>query len=205
MLERKLAELIQQMAEEHLIENHEKEKYIYAYTCIIEKILTVGSILILSIIRNNLIPTIFFLIFFFTLRKRTGGYHANTFAQCYFGTIMIYFIVSELSHFLQNHVVYVIFITLIALFIIELIGTINHPNIKMNKDELMQSKKSARISGIVQECIIIFLILMKVNNVLVLYLSFAVILCAALMCIARLIKQEEKEDEEDKQRNFESN
>lgn len=204
MLERKLAELIQQMIEERLIESNEKEKYMYVYTCIVEKILTVGSILILSIIRNNLIPAIFFLIFFFTLRKRTGGYHADTFIQCYFGTIIIYFMVSELSYFLQNHVLYVMIITLVALFIIEFIGTINHPNIKMNQDELMQSKKAARINGIVEECIIIFLVLIKVNSVFVLHLAFAVILCATLMCIAKLIKQEEKEDEKEKQTNFES-
>ena len=204
MLERKLAELIQQMIEERLIESNEKEKYMYVYTCIAEKILTVGSILILSIIRNNLIPAIFFLIFFFTLRKRTGGYHADTFIQCYFGTIIIYFMVSELSYFLQNHVLYVMIITLVALFIIEFIGTINHPNIKMNQDELMQSKKAARINGIVEECIIIFLVLIKVNSVFVLHLAFAVILCATLMCIAKLIKQEEKEDEKEKQTNFES-
>ena len=70
-------DLIGQMTEARLIDKDMEERYIYVFICWIEKFITVGSIIVISLAFHKLFPTIFFLVFFLELRKRTGGYHLD--------------------------------------------------------------------------------------------------------------------------------
>lgn len=90
MIEKMIVGIVNQMADENLIGTQEKENYIYAYTYFCEKLLTLGTICVLGVILDNVLNTLLFLIFFLALRKRTGGFHAETFLKCYIGTIAIY-------------------------------------------------------------------------------------------------------------------
>lgn len=69
-------------------------------------------------------------------------------------------------------------------------GTINHPNIDISKSELQESKKAARLVVIMEVMIIVVLAYLKANILYIGYMSVAVILCALLMCLAKIIKQE---------------
>lgn len=197
MVEKFVKNLVHKMEQEDLIDKGSQEDYVYAYTCMLEKALTIGSILTLSIFRKDFFPTVLFLVFFFALRRRTGGYHANTFKRCYIGTIIIYLIVSEICQRQYNNSIFVLIITVFSLCIIELIGTINHPNMHMNREELMESKKAARSIGTIEGLIILILFINNSSYIYIFYLSNSVILCAVLMCIAKFIKQEVTSNEED--------
>ena len=83
----------------------------------------------------------------------------------------------------------------LSVIFIEIVGTVNHPNMKMNPEELMESKKAARIIGLLEGSIICSCILLGVDRIFISYMAIAVILCAALLCIAKIRKQEVKEDE----------
>jgi len=90
MVEKIANNFIGQMVENKIINKELADMYIYTFICFVEKFITIGSIMIISLITNNLLPTLFFLIFFFELRKRTGGYHLDSFYKCYFATVAIY-------------------------------------------------------------------------------------------------------------------
>ena len=78
----------------------------------------------------------------------------------------------------------------LAIILIYVIGTINHPNVDMNKSELQESKKAARLIVIMEVMIIAVLVYLKADILYIGYMSVAIILCAFLMCLAKIIKQE---------------
>ena len=79
---------------------------------------------------------------------------------------------------------------LLAVLVIEVIGTVNHPNIDMSKGELQENKKSARLLVLMETAVIVLLIVLEINQLYVSYMSIAIILCSFLMCLAKILKQE---------------
>lgn len=185
--------LIGQMTEARLIDKEMEARYVYVFICWIEKFITVGSIIVISLMFHKLLPTIFFLVFFLELRKRTGGYHLDKFYRCYLASIVSYLVIVIISEKLSEHPQWLFAIVLLAITGIGLIGTANHPNMHMTSDELMESKKSARTIVLLEGCIILGCVLLDADMVYVSYMAIAVILCAALLCIAKIFKQEVKE------------
>lgn len=170
-------------------------RYVYVFICWIEKFITVGSIIVISLMFHKLLPTIFFLVFFLELRKRTGGYHLDKFYRCYLASIVSYLVIVIISEKLSEHPQWLFAIVLLAITGIGLIGTANHPNMHMTSDELMESKKSARTIVLLEGCIILGCVLLDADMVYISYMAIAVILCAALLCIAKIFKQEVRENE----------
>ena len=78
--------IVDQMEKEKILHYKMREYYLYALITTIEKWITVISILCIGIIFKQVVPMILFLTFFLSLRKRTGGYHANSFCQGYLGS-----------------------------------------------------------------------------------------------------------------------
>ena len=64
MVERLATDLIGQMIENKVIGKEMEERYIYAFICMVEKIITIGSIEVIGLITHNLLPTFCFLYFF---------------------------------------------------------------------------------------------------------------------------------------------
>lgn len=193
MIEKIADDLIGQMTEARLIDKEMEARYVYVFICWIEKFITVGSIIVISLMFHKLLPTIFFLVFFLELRKRTGGYHLDKFYRCYLASIVSYLVIVIISEKLSEHPQWLFAIVLLAITGIGLIGTANHPNMHMTSDELMESKKSARTIVLLEGCIILGCVLLDADMVYVSYMAIAVILCAALLCIAKIFKQEVKE------------
>lgn len=85
---------------------------------------------------------------------------------------------------------------LVAICIVEVIGTVNHPNIHMDAVELSESKRAARILCAVEVCVIYTFTLLGADMMYVCHMAVAVILCAVLLLIAKILKQEVKRNEE---------
>lgn len=196
MIEKMTNDLVKQMSNEKLIDVKKEKDYVYAFTCMIEKILTLGTIIIISICLNLFINTLIFLIFFLSLRKRTGGYHANTFLQCYLGTVSTYMLIVFVDNFLLRNFRSLEVFLIVSIVIIWMIGTINHPNMNMNSYELLESKKAARLILMLESGIIYFSIFAGVNPISINYMSISIILCAVLLLIAKILNQEVKKYEE---------
>ena len=197
MIERIAINLVAQMTEERLIHKDMEERYVYVAVSWIEKFITVISIVVISIVVKQLLPTLFFLLFFLGLRKRTGGYHLNKFYQCYLSTIASYLAVLMISVNAESYFKLMLAIWLLATCTIVIIGTVNHPNIHMDSEELTESKKAARMIVLLEGSIILFCVLLGADITFISYMSMAVILCALLLCVAKILKQEVKGNEED--------
>ncbi len=196
MVEKIAVGLVGQMTEAKLIHKDMAERYIYVSICWMEKFITLGTMILISIVVQKFLPTLFFLIFFLELRKRTGGYHLNKFYQCYLATVASYLIILAVSSSLASHPKWLFGMLLLAMTGIAIIGTVNHPNMHMDSEELKESKHAARIIVLLEGSIIFGCVLLGADMLFISYMAIAVILCAVLLCIAKIIKQEVKENEE---------
>lgn len=190
MVERIADRLMLEMVEEHLIDESQKDYYIYEFVMLTEHIITIGTLLLLSVVFHCTIQTILFLIFFFALRKRTGGYHAKTFLQCYIETVGVYLLIVGCSLILSKYVLVWYLLTFASIGVIETIGTVNHPNMHLEKEEYIEAKKSARIIAAIEGFVILVAVQIRLETDYVFYMSAGVILCALFQCVARLCRQE---------------
>lgn len=192
MVEEMVLKLVNQMEMKKMIEKSDRDYYEYVLIMMIERIIAIGSLLIISVIFKQFLPTVVFLTFFLSLRKRTGGYHADKFWQCYLLTIITYIGVVRVAPALSAppHMMYILLF--FAVLVIEVFGTVNHPNINLDKNELRETKKAARLLVLIEIGIIAVLIMLKMNQLYVSYMSIAIIMCSFFMCLAKIIKQEVK-------------
>lgn len=192
MVEEMVLRLVNQMEVKKIIEKSARDYYEYALIIMIERIIAIGSLLIVSVIFKQFLPTVAFLTFFLSLRKRTGGYHADKFWQCYLLTIITYIGIVRVVPVLSQapHIMYVLLF--FAVLVIEVFGTVNHPNIDFDKNELRETKRAARLLVLIEIGIIAVLIVLKMNQLYISYMSMAIIMCSFFMCLAKIIKQEVK-------------
>ena len=196
MIEKIAIDLVDQMTETKLIHKDMAERYIYVAICWMEKFITIGTIILISIAVEKFLPTLFFLLFFLGLRKRTGGYHLDKFYQCYLASVLSYLVILDISTSLVGYPQLILGMLLFAMSVIGIIGTVNHPNMHMDSAQLAESKKEARIILLLEGSIIYCCVLLGADLIFISYMAIAVILCAALLCIAKILKQEVKENEE---------
>ena len=100
-------------------------------------------------------------IFFFELRKRTGGYHLDSFYKCYFATVAIYLAVMLTVTSLVKYQQWLLGAVVIAAIYIVITGTAVH----MNSEELMESKKLARLIVLLEVSIILGCVLLGASMI----------------------------------------
>jgi len=190
MVEKMTIKLVRKLEDEKLINMEHREHYEYALITMAERYITIGTIVLLAVIYKQIIPTLCFTSFFFSLRKRTGGYHANKFWQCYLGTVLTYVMIIKMGMVLSKNLIFLYGLLFISVVLIAVIGTVNHPNMDMEREELRESKKAARLLTLLDIVIILLLIALGIDEIYITYISMAIILCATLLCLAKIIKQE---------------
>ena len=184
------------MVKNKILISERRDYYAYILEMMIEKIITYSILILISIIMHVTIPTLFFMVFFFSLRERTGGLHFNSFLKCLISTLVIYFLMnSVLITFFLSHDNLLYVVLSISAVIIMYIANVNHPNLDLDADEVRDCKKSARTIVIVEMLCIISGIALSMNKVCIIYASLAIIMCAMLLSIAKLAKQEVNKDE----------
>jgi len=190
MIEKMALKIVNQMEMQKIISRSNCEYYEYALIAMIENTMTVGTMLLLGVFLGKILQTVCFLVFFLSLRKRTGGFHADKFWQCYLGTVITFIVVMQATPLFCGNPAVMYGMLLLAIILIYIMGTINHPNMDMDKSELQESKKAARLIVLLEVMIIAVLVYLKADILYIGYMSVAIILCAFLMCLARIIKQE---------------
>lgn len=190
MIEKMALKIVNQMEMQKIISKSNCEYYEYALISVVEHAITVGTMLLLGLLFRQFLHTACFMVFFLSLRKRTGGFHANKFWQCYLGTIIFYIAIMQIVPILCRKPTVMYGLLFLAMLLIYMMGTINHPNMDMSKRELRESKKAARLLIIMEVMVIAALVYLKADLLYIGYMSVAIILCAFLMCLAKIIKQE---------------
>ena len=192
MIEKMALKIVNQMEMQKIISKSNCEYYEYALISMVENAVTIGTMLLLGLLFRQLLHTVCFWVFFLSLRKRTGGFHADKFWQCYLCTVVTYIAVMQVVPMLCVTPIAMYGMLFLAILLIGIIGTINHPNIDMSKSELQESKKAARLVVLMEVMIIVVLVYLNADLLYIGYMSIAIILCAFLMCLAKIIKQEVK-------------
>lgn len=192
MVEKAVLKLVNRMERENIIEKADREYYEYALLTMTEQMIAAASMLMVGMIFRQSVPTVIFLIFFLSLRKRTGGYHADKFWQCYLLTVITYIGVIQAAFVLVEKPFMMYGILVWAVLVMEMIGTVNHPNMDMDQHELQETKKAARLLALIETGVIAVSAVLEINRLYVCFMSIAMILCSALMCLAKILKQEVK-------------
>lgn len=115
------------------------------------------SMTLFSIMSNNLLELVFFMIPLILIRTFSGGYHSKTFFECFIITNCVCFISIYLSKIIDNHLFYIC-ITIISYIIICLFSPITNKNLTIN------NLKLNKLFAIIFSSI--FTLLVLFNNVL---------------------------------------
>jgi len=190
MIERLANSITDFLIREQGVSEKMKEWYVYTFVRMLENIISIGSLLILGIILGKFIQTVLFLIFFVSLRQRTGGFHFEQYWHCYVGSMLIYLAVVVIESVMISNTKIWYVILVIAIIIVFAMGTVNHPNINFSHEELRASRRLARYILTIEVIIIGAFMGVKLPNTYIWYMSAGVILCAILLALARVGKQE---------------
>ena len=192
MLEQIVRKLVSLLLRNRFISQEEYEQFVYVLLGDIESFLVIISILFIGTVIGQIVPTASFLICFFALRKRTGGYNLSSYYKCYIGTVCLYVFIAGISYLIFGHEEILIGCAVVAGIVIMYIGNVNHPNMNAEEEEVHELKKMSRIIVILELLVIFFLNWLGNAEMVIVYSGLAIILCAALLVIAKLIGQEVK-------------
>lgn len=188
--------LIDQMVSKDIITVDKREQYEYAAISILESTVTILSILVIGIYEKMFLQTACFLYVFLSLRKRTGGYHANSFGKCFVLSILVYLFIIKVIYFYfyMKDTQFVLVILTISSAIIAAIGAVNHPNWNLDYYEYKVIKHSARVRVLIIYLLTTIGIIIGLKKSYMVLMALAVILCAATIVVAKILGQElEKE------------
>ncbi len=95
----------------NVIKEEEKEIYYYGYETLIYSIWQMLLLLVLGMIMNQIVSTVIFLMVFVSMRKYTGGYHAETRMGCTFMTVVCYVTVLVMTGWLGTFYLVILLLT----------------------------------------------------------------------------------------------
>ena len=186
MIDELIVKIVDSMINTDIISKDDKEAYVYAYTITLEKILTLITIGIMGVVLNRLVNIIIFLCTFMILRRRTGGFHLETFGQCFIGTNLICVIIEACDFVWLKYMTLVMFLCMVSVLYIICVGTVNHPNLALNDGELMESKKRARIVVVLEVLLTIVLCIVGVDRTITGYMAMGINICALLLVMSKI-------------------
>ena len=195
--------LVDYLIENDITSSSMRDVHIYSFEVLFGKILNYGTLLLLAYVNRNIISTLFFMLTFFSLRGRTGGYHAPRATGCYIGTLFIYFTVSKIivKFLVQN--TYTLFGTVvISSIIIFFFAPLNHPNLKLDENEIQACKNYSRWLAVLISTIIFMSIWLDIIPTFIPYIAAGIGIDAGLLILGKILKQEVQKDEEIEEETF---
>lgn len=174
-----------------MIDQSQQEIYEYGLERLINKTVSYIVLFLIAIMLKMVVPSILFLYFFFALRGRTGGYHASTKLRCFAGTLMIYVICMKgLLPLLEQHIEVAIMCMLLSAIVIFLLAPVNHPNLDFSLEEMNFYKNRVRLVLLGELIIICIFCVIGARAEYIISAILGMIVCAFLLCIAKITKQE---------------
>ena len=179
------------LLEKNFLNKKRKEEYVYVVEILLEKSISLGILLILSVLFNNILQTIIFMFVFMNMRGRTGGFHMKSYESCLVSTIILYIVIAFIIiPVFSGKLPYIYLIFTISIFVILIISTVNHPNMRLSNLEHIEAKKVARLTAGIHWIFITVIFFGIPNNIYILWAMVADIVCAVLLLFAKIIKQE---------------
>ena len=105
---------------------------------------------------------------------------------------MTYVFISKVEPYVRCYdSVIKISVTVSSVFIF-CVGTVNHPNISYDAIELKKSKRLARSLLVIELLLLVFMEMIQAERVYISYSSIGIILCAILILLSKVFRQEVK-------------
>lgn len=187
------------LIENDMADESHREDYIYGLEMAFGKFLNYTTLLVIALYYGKLIQSIIFMAAFFSLRGRTGGFHAKTALQCYIGTTGIYLLaIKGVVPFIMGNLYVYVGILIFSSIIIIAFAPVNHPALCLNGQEIEQCKKSSRRVLFLEVTCIGLAVLVNGKMTCLAYAVTGIGMDATLLCIAKIVKQEVRENEESK-------
>ena len=187
----KVAQRIVEILIKHkFLNENRKEEYGYVVEILLEKTISFGTLIMLSLLFNNILQTIIFLFTFMNMRGRTGGFHMRSYGGCWLSTVILYAVLVIMMPIFSEMWGYTYLLFTIAIFVILIISTVNHPHMGLSDLEYTEAKKVARLTAGIHWIFITVLFFEIPNNIYILWAMVADIVCGILLVFAKIIKQE---------------
>ena len=190
MVEKMSIKLTDQIINYKLISETMRDLYVYAFLKIFETSISLITMIFIGMMFKRLIPMVLFWIFLDLLKRRSGGFHCEKYWQCYIATTTVFIGVVMIEPFLSSHPLVLCVLLSVSAIEVMIIGSINHPNMDYDSMELEKSKVLSRRILAIEVCIIASFFMIGVKEMYLTYMSMGVILCAILMSLAKIFKQE---------------
>lgn len=190
------AKLTNYLIENEIAADDMREQHIYFYEVMFGKILNYSTLFLLALINKNLIETLLFMCVFFSLRAKTGGFHASSPLKCYLGTFIIYFITTcVVAPFLAKYPIYMTICSIFSVIVICIFAPVNHPNMDLDSMEIKYCRLAARKLSIILLFIILFFLYLNIFSVPLSYAVSGMGIDTGLILLAKTLHQEVKENE----------
>lgn len=166
----------------------------YGLEIMLGRLITVGSVAILSMLIRQPVTSLVFTAFFIILRKKAGGYHAPSHLSCYLSFTAVYLVgqllipALVLIWSLLSHIM-----SIIAVLLVIYLAPIAHPDSILRKDDL---SKLRRDSLVVLGALVLIQYLLYVAGAYSLFCSsaFGLFASASLLGVAKIKNQEARYD-----------
>lgn len=150
LISRKFAMLLQ---EYNIINDNELEIYIYSFYSIISYIVESLMLLFIGALLKEYIKALIFVLVFPSLRKHTGGYHANTKVRCVVLSIVLFNIYILVSKLIINNLEIYYFclycINIIYLVVIYMISPVSTSQKELSQEVIIRNRNISIIQGYV--------------------------------------------------------
>ena len=127
-----------------------KPVFVYGFELFFSTFFSLSTILILSLLFQAVIETLFFLLPFFGLRLFCGGYHAKTYSRCFISTNFTYLLTlcgAKLISFLST-MSFMLFFACLAFLIIFFWSPIRNYRHPLSEKRYQHNRKIARLLSI---------------------------------------------------------
>ena len=177
--------IIDQMVDQKIITSDSSEIYAYRLVIVLETFLTTITLFVIALFmhRIGLMPVLLFS--FACLRRKSGGYHFDSFAECYMGSLLLFSTVAFLIPFIEMNA-YVMALAYLAGMVIIYIGFVDHPNLNLDSAGIIKRKKETRLITAIELCIMTAIKVSGCPDKVVLCIAIAVMLDCALMLLGKL-------------------
>lgn len=178
-----------------VIEEQQREVYLYGFEMLISNIVYVFVFLILAILTQTILCSLLFGISFFITRSIAGGYHAATYSMCHLlsllNQVLFILLVTLLSQ--ELHPVASVVSILMSSGILLIFAPIDHPNKPFIKTERKRFRRMCCVYAYVIPVIVTALVLFATQlSTYILSFSLGIFSAAFALLSAKIQQTKEK-------------
>lgn len=172
----------------YALSDEERPVYIYGFELLLSTLSSMITVFSVSIIISKLGYAIFFMLFFFSLRLFTGGYHAKNYLRCFITTNTLFIIAILLTEFiLFFHLKWImpilVTISTAVIWIFAPIKNIHHP---CSEESYIKNKKRAHLLSSLYSLIFIYIYLFTNFNDIAVNSAWHLITVAVMIVIEKI-------------------